>query len=285
MEDDDLLDSEPGFDVICVVSIVPSEFDVQYEVTELEEDFDQLNLADPKPTCYYVMNNGCIEEQQASLEKPDLGMKNHLTPLFIKAKVEGVGVNKVLIDEGVPVNLMPQSMLPKIGKNDSDLSAHNIVLSNYEGKTGYSMGAIQVSVSVGSIVRPTLFLVVQSKENFNLLLGREWIHGVGDVSSTLHQRLIIWREHWCVENVEADQSFYVSEVDNITMQTFDKNLANIAPCGDRESAFEPTDNVIHFVKLHPTQGFIWEREEIDAASSEDGVIPTIGWNIYEDYYD
>jgi hypothetical protein len=77
----------------------------------------------------------------------------------------------------------------------------------------------------------------------------------------------------------------VSEVDTISKQTFDKNLANIAPCGDRESAFEPTDNVIHSVKLHPTQGFIWEREEIDAASSEDGVIPPTGWNIYDDYYD
>jgi hypothetical protein len=86
---------------------------------------------------------------------------------------------------------MPQSMLPKIGKNDSDLSAHNIVLSNYEGKIGYSMGAIQVDVAVGSTVRPTLFLVVQSKANFNLLLGMEWIHGVGVVPSTLHQRLII----------------------------------------------------------------------------------------------
>jgi hypothetical protein len=82
------------------------------------------------------MNNGCIEEQQASFEKLDLGMKNHLKPLFIRAKVEGVGVNKVLIDGGAAVNLMPQSMLPKIGKYDSDLSAHNIVLSNYEGKIG-----------------------------------------------------------------------------------------------------------------------------------------------------
>jgi hypothetical protein len=43
------------------------------------------------------MNNGCIEEQQASFEKPNLGMKNHLKPLFIRAKVERVGVNKVLI--------------------------------------------------------------------------------------------------------------------------------------------------------------------------------------------
>ncbi|KAK2422316.1 hypothetical protein QL285_032860 [Trifolium repens] len=173
MEDDDLLDSEPNFDVICVVSILPSEYDVQSEVTELEVDFDQLEMADPKPICYYVMNNGCTEEQQATFERPDLGMKNHLKPLFIRAKVEGVGVNKVLIDGGAAVNLMPLSMLPKIGKYDCDLSAHNIVLSNYEGKTGHSRGAIQVDVAVASIVRPTLFLVVESKANFNLLLGRE----------------------------------------------------------------------------------------------------------------
>jgi hypothetical protein len=97
--------------------------------------------------------------------------------------------------------------------------------------------------------------------------------------------LILWREDGCVENIEADQSFYMSEVDTINQQTFDKNLANIAPCYDRENAFTPSDNVIHSVKLHPTQGFIWEREEIDAASSEDGVIRPSGWNIYEDYYD
>jgi hypothetical protein len=62
MEDDDLLDSEPDFDVIYVVFILPSEFDVQSEVTELEKDFDQLNMVDLKPMCYYVMNNGCKEE-------------------------------------------------------------------------------------------------------------------------------------------------------------------------------------------------------------------------------
>ncbi|KAK2450394.1 hypothetical protein QL285_009513 [Trifolium repens] len=166
-------------------------------------------MADPKPMCYYIMNNGCIEEQKATFERPDLGMKNHLKPLFIRAKVEGVGINKVLIDGGAAVNLMPLSMLPKIGKYDYDLSAHNIVLSNYEGKTGYSRGQFK------------------------------W--------------MLLW--------------------------------ANIAPCYDRENAFKPSDNVIHSVKLHSTQGFIWEREEIYAASSEDGVIPPSGWNIYEDYYD
>ncbi|MCI36892.1 hypothetical protein A2U01_0058116, partial [Trifolium medium] len=115
-------------------------------------------------------------------------MKNHLMPLFIRAKVNNVGINKVLIDGRAAVNLMPHSLLRKIGKYDTHLHSHNIVLSNYEGKTGHSMGAIQVNVVVGSTVRPTLFLLVPSKANYNLLLGREWIHGIGAVPSTLHQR-------------------------------------------------------------------------------------------------
>ncbi|MCI79977.1 hypothetical protein A2U01_0101248, partial [Trifolium medium] len=65
-------------------------------------------------------------------------MKNHLKPLFIRAKVKNVGVNKVLIDGGAAVNLVPHSLLNKIGKYDTDHHSHNIVLSNYEGKSGHS---------------------------------------------------------------------------------------------------------------------------------------------------
>ncbi|KAI5389321.1 hypothetical protein KIW84_074822 [Lathyrus oleraceus] len=51
-----------------------------------------------RPVCYYVMNNGCVEEHNAFFERPDDSMKAHLKPLFIKAKVENVGVNKILVD-------------------------------------------------------------------------------------------------------------------------------------------------------------------------------------------
>jgi len=83
---------------------------------------------------------------------------------------------------------------------------------------------------VGTVKRATLFLVVASKANYNMLLGREWIHGVGDVPSTIHQRLILWREDGVLENIEADQSYFIAEVDNITKKTFDKQLAKTAPC-------------------------------------------------------
>jgi len=48
-------------------------------------------------------------------EKPDDSMKSHLKPLFIQAKVDDIGVNKVLVDGGAAINLMPQSLLRRLG--------------------------------------------------------------------------------------------------------------------------------------------------------------------------
>ena len=83
---------------------------------------------------------------------------------------------------------------------------------------------------VGTVKRLTLFLVVESQANYNLLLGREWIHGVGVVPSTMHQKLSLWKDNGVMENIEADQSYFVAEVANITKKTFDKQLARIGPC-------------------------------------------------------
>ncbi|MCI94026.1 hypothetical protein A2U01_0115324, partial [Trifolium medium] len=41
-------------------------------------------------------------------------MQNHLKALFIRAKVNDVGVNKVLVDGGAVVNIMPHFMLKKL---------------------------------------------------------------------------------------------------------------------------------------------------------------------------
>jgi len=42
--------------------------------------------------------------------------------------VDEIGVNKVLVDGGAAVNLMPQSLLKRIGKTDKDLKSHNVIM-------------------------------------------------------------------------------------------------------------------------------------------------------------
>jgi len=46
----------------------------------------------------------------------------------------------------------------------------------------------------------------------------------------MHQRISIWIDDGIVENIEADQSYFLAEVNQITRKTFDKNLEKIAPC-------------------------------------------------------
>jgi len=196
-------------------------------------------------------------------EKPDFQKRHHLKPLFIQANVNGVGVNKVLIDGGATVNLFPQYFLKKIGIADSDLEPHNVVLSNYEGTSGNFLGAVEVELMVGSINRTTMFMAVPSKENFNVLLGREWIHGVGVVPSTMHQRLAIWREDGLLENIEVDQSYFLAEVNNINEKNLDKQLASIPPCISLGPGYEVQENEMFSMKLHPNVGFIWYRAVID----------------------
>lgn len=70
-----------------------------------------MEMVKHKPVCYYVLNNDAVEEQNALFKRPHQGMQNHLKPLYIRVKVEHVGVNKVLVDGGAAVNLMPQFML------------------------------------------------------------------------------------------------------------------------------------------------------------------------------
>ena len=163
--------SEPSLDIVCnVVSILLVEYDDISEVNGVEIDFTE-EMANHKPLCYYVMNDGCVENQHAIFEKPDHNMNHHLKPLFIQAKINNVGVNRVLVDGGATVNLLPQSLLSKIGLVDSDLKSHNVVLTNYEGTTGNSLGAVEVELIVGSVSRTIMFMVVPSKANFNVLLG------------------------------------------------------------------------------------------------------------------
>lgn len=77
--------------------------------------------AEGKPLCYYVINSGMVEKQKAMFERPSPGMMYHLKPLFIRANIYIIGVNKVFVDGGAAVNLMPHTLFKQMGKYDADL--------------------------------------------------------------------------------------------------------------------------------------------------------------------
>lgn len=76
------IDSEPMLDITCnVVSMLPREYDQVMKVEE-PEDTAEAEMTRHRPMCYYMVNNGCVEEKNAFFEIPDEAMiKPFETPL------------------------------------------------------------------------------------------------------------------------------------------------------------------------------------------------------------
>ena len=96
----------------------------------------------------------------------------------------------MLVDGGAIVNLMPYSLYKKLGGTDEELIKTNMTVSDVGG--GDPIGAKGVASMESTMVSKTLataFFVSEVQGNFNLILGRDWIHANQCVPSTLHQFL------------------------------------------------------------------------------------------------
>ena len=78
----------------------------------------------------------------------------------------------------------------------------------------------------------------------------------------MHQRIAIWRDDGTVENIEADQSYFLAEVNQITRKTIGENLSNIAICSSAK-VYGTNQADSSSIRLHPTHGFMSEMETLD----------------------
>ena len=88
-------------------------------------------------------------------------MCQHLKPLYIKAHMDGRLVNKVLVDNGAEVNILPTSMFRKLLKIENDLIATDVSISGFAGRATKTKGVIPIEVKVGSKIATVAFFVVK----------------------------------------------------------------------------------------------------------------------------
>jgi hypothetical protein len=142
-------------------------------------------------------------------EKPQEKNYKHLKALYLKGYINGHTVNKMLVDTGASVNIMPYSVLRRLGCSADDLIKTNVTLRDFNGQASEAQGVLNVDLTVGSKTIPTSFFIVSSKSTYTVLLGRDWIHANCCISSTMHQCLIQWDGDE-VEVVHADDSIEIS---------------------------------------------------------------------------
>jgi hypothetical protein len=97
-----------------MVFVLPAEFHAR---PQEEPSVAQLDLG-PRPVIF---------------EKPQAKNYKHLKALYLKGFINGQPVNKMLVDTGAAVNIMPYSVLRRLGRSTADLIKTNVTLSDLNG--------------------------------------------------------------------------------------------------------------------------------------------------------
>jgi hypothetical protein len=142
--------------------------------------------------------------ERVIFEKPDV-LGQHMRPHYIKGHLDGTLINRMLVDGGACVNIMPWSLFEKLGHKEEELFKTNMMLSGFSSEASDAKGIISKELMVGSKTMPMAFFIVDIKGRYNVLLGRDWVHANGCVPSTLHQCMIQWVGD-VVEIVQVDDS-------------------------------------------------------------------------------
>jgi hypothetical protein len=151
----------------------------------------------------------------------------------------------MLVDTGAVVNIMPYSVLRRLGQSTRDLIKANVTLSDFNGQASEAQGVLSMDLTIGNKTVPTSFFIVNSKSTYNVLIGSDWIHTNCCIPSRMHQCLIQWDGDE-VEVVHADDST------EYFVRRFISNLSG---------RIEP---FMELVKIKANEEFCWGAEQQQA---------------------
>ena len=94
-----------------------------------------------------------------------------------------------MIDQGSAAEIMYPDLFKGLGLKPKDLTTYSSPLVSFEGKMVVSRGQIRLPVQTGSDMVEVDFIVVDAFSPYTAIMGRLWLHSLGAVSSTLHQKV------------------------------------------------------------------------------------------------
>nr|AAX96785.1 retrotransposon protein, putative, unclassified [Oryza sativa Japonica Group]ABA92547.1 retrotransposon protein, putative, unclassified [Oryza sativa Japonica Group] len=78
--------------------------------------------------------------------------------------IDGKLVSRMLVNGGAAVNLMPYSLLKKLGHGDDELKKTNMILNGFNGEPTEAKGIFSLELTAGNKTLPTAFFIVDVQE-------------------------------------------------------------------------------------------------------------------------
>jgi hypothetical protein len=128
----------------------------------------------------------------------------HNDPLVITLRFGDYDIQRVLVDQGSFAEIMYKGLYEKLGLKEADLANFTTPVFGFTGESTVPMGKTTLPVLAGPISLQTEFIVVRGTSPYNAIVGRDWLHRMKAVPSTLHQKLRFPTEEGVME-VNGDQ--------------------------------------------------------------------------------
>ena len=113
----------------------------------------------------------------------------HNDALVVTLRIGGYDVKRVMVDQGSAAEIMYPDLYKGLGLKPEDLTTYNSPLVSFEGKMVVPKGQVRLPVQTGADVVEVDFIVVDAFSLYTAIMGRPWLHSLGAVSSTFHQKV------------------------------------------------------------------------------------------------
>ena len=107
----------------------------------------------------------------------------------------GARVPMVLIDNGSTLTVCPFRTTLTIGLDVGAVIPSRLTVRAYDNTSIKFMGTFKAPCKIDRLETIAEFHVMDITPNYNLLSGRAWLHPIGAIPSSLHQKIkISWKE-------------------------------------------------------------------------------------------
>ncbi|GFS42094.1 hypothetical protein Acr_00g0078070 [Actinidia rufa] len=104
-------------------------------------------------------------------------------------RIGGYDVKRILVDTGSSVEVMYYDLFKQLKLPQDKLKPAQAPLVGFNAQAHWPLGTMSLKTQAGSQELMTEFVVVDIPSTYNAIVGRDWLHRMKRVASTLHQAI------------------------------------------------------------------------------------------------
>ena len=124
------------------------------------------------------------------LEEDKVGTtQTHDDALLITLKIGGYDVKRVIVDGGSVAEIMYPNLYKGLKLKPEDLLSYDSPLMSFDEKLVIPNGMIKLPIQTSPEIVEVNFIVIDTYSLYTTIVGRPWLHTLGAVASSLHQKV------------------------------------------------------------------------------------------------